>query len=299
MQAKLYLLIVLLALLKACSQLPVSPDEQSPNAGRYQYEHDHSPPRLPTLLEMTDPEPSSEPLSRGGNNPYRIFGIDYQPKPDLADYQATGIASWYGMKFHGHKTSNGEVYDMFSMSAAHKTLPLPSYVRVTNLNNQQSAIVRVNDRGPFHQDRLIDLSYAAAHKIGLLQQGTAPVQVELLRSPAMAQADPAANAIEVTVAVPQETWSKQPAGLTDKTATPTVAACYIQVFASQHDTRAKELSQQIQHQLAFTTKISHHNGIFRLLVGPIADPNQANDWLQQLRAELYPSAYFTDATLCS
>lgn len=296
MRLPLYFLLTLLVLLQACSQRPPA-TEQSPNAGRYQFEQDHKPDRLPTLLEMTDPEPSIEPLSRGGNQPYRIFGVDYQPKPDLAEYKATGIASWYGMKFHGHKTSNGEVYDMYRMSAAHKTLPLPSYVRVTNLNNQKSAIVRVNDRGPFHQDRLIDLSYAAAHKIGMLQHGTAPVQIELLRSPAMQHTHTATEAYEVATASPQPSWQEQesPSALVHTS----TDACYIQVFASQHDERAKALGQQIQQQLAFTTKISHHNGIFRLLVGPISDPHQAKDWLQQLQAELYPSAYFTDAQLCS
>lgn len=292
-------LLTSIVLLQACSQTPASTRDQSPNAGRYQYEQDHQPSRLPTLLEMTDPEPSIEPLSRGGNQPYRIFGIDYQPKPDLAEYKATGVASWYGVKFHGHKTSNGETYDMYRMSAAHKTLPLPSYVRVTNLNNQKSAIVRVNDRGPFHQNRLIDLSYAAAHKIGMLQHGTAPVQVELLRSPAMVHAEPTSEPFEVAIATPQTTWTEQKTESPAVSVAPVAEACYIQVFASQNDQRANELSQQIKQQLAFTTKISHHNGIYRLLVGPITDAHQAKDWLQQLRSDLYPSAYFTNAQLCS
>lgn len=285
--------------LAACSHRPANNDHVSPNAGRYQFEQDHKPDRLPSLLEMTDPEPSIQPLSRGGNHAYRIFGIDYQPKTDLTEYKATGIASWYGMKFHGHKTSNGEVYDMFSMSAAHKTLPLPSYVRVTNLVNQQSAIVRVNDRGPFHQERIIDLSYAAAHKLGMLQQGTAPVQVELIASPAMV--NQSADS-EVLVAAARPEFTENRVAIEPVTATTAPAqvagSCYIQVFASQNDQRASELGQQIEQQLAFTTKISHHNGIFRLLVGPIADRSQAQDWLQQLQAGLYPSAYFTDSRLC-
>ncbi|MCC5825429.1 septal ring lytic transglycosylase RlpA family protein [Alkalimonas sp.] len=281
----------------ACSHNPSpthDPDRVSPNAGRYQFEQDHKPERLPTLLEMIDPEPSIQPLSRGGNHAYRIFGVDYQPKTDLTEYKATGIASWYGMKFHGHKTSNGEVYDMYSMSAAHKTLPLPSYVRVTNLVNQKSAIVRVNDRGPFHQDRIIDLSYAAAHKIGMLQQGTAPVQVELIASPAMVKQSMGSEVL--VAAVRPELSESVVAG---NATTNTAASCYIQVFASQNDQRATELGKQLEQQLAFTTKISHHNGIYRLLVGPIADRQQAQDWLQQLRAKLYPSAYFTDSQACS
>lgn len=284
-------------ILTACSHSPApNPDLVSPNAGRYQFEQDHKPDRLPTLLEMVDPEPSIQPLSRGGNHAYRIFGVDYQPKTDVTEYKATGIASWYGMKFHGHKTSNGEVYDMFSMSAAHTTLPLPSYVRVTNLVNQKSAIVRVNDRGPFHQDRIIDLSYAAAHKLGMLQQGTAPVQVELIASPAMVQQS---SSSEVLVAAVRPELSEQVIAAAPAPAPAPAASCYIQVFASQNDQRATELGQQLEQQLAFSTKISHHNGIYRLLVGPIADARQAQDWLQQLRAELYPSAYFTDSQACS
>ncbi|SEA62457.1 septal ring lytic transglycosylase RlpA family protein [Alkalimonas amylolytica] len=281
----------------ACSHKPSpahDPDRVSPNAGRYQFEQDHKPERLPTLLEMIDPEPSIQPLSRGGNHAYRIFGVDYRPKTDLTEYKATGIASWYGMKFHGHKTANGEVYDMYSMSAAHKTLPLPSYVLVTNLVNQKSAIVRVNDRGPFHQDRIIDLSYAAAHKIGMLQQGTAPVQVELIASPAMVRQGTDA---EVLIAAARPRLAESV--IANTTAPQPAASCYIQVFASQNDQRATELGKQLEQQLAFTTKISHHNGVYRLLVGPIADRQQAQDWLQQLRAELYPSAYFTDSQACS
>lgn len=289
-----FVLLVTGLVLTACSHRPAPPssDHISPNAGRYQFEQDHKPERLPTLLEMVDPEPSIQPLSRGGNHAYRIFGVDYQPKTELTEYKATGIASWYGMKFHGHKTSNGEVYDMFSMSAAHKTLPLPSYVRVTNLVNQKSAIVRVNDRGPFHQDRIIDLSYAAAHKIGMLQQGTAPVQVELIASPAMqpmqqAEVQLAQARPELTESTPVAVIEQQP-----------LPACYIQVFASQNDQRAEELGQAIEQQLAFTTKISHHNGLYRLLVGPVP-AQQAQDWLQQLQADRYPSAYFTDSRACS
>ncbi len=100
--------------------------------------------------------------------------------PSGKGYKVEGLASWYGAKFHGHLTSNGETYDMYSMSAAHKTLPLPSYVRVTNLANNKSVVVRVNDRGPFHPDRVIDLSYAAAYRLDMLKTGTAKVRLEVL-----------------------------------------------------------------------------------------------------------------------
>ncbi|WP_247254610.1 septal ring lytic transglycosylase RlpA family protein [Pseudomonas moorei] len=111
-------------------------------------------------------------------NPYTVLGKTYFPLQDSKTYVASGTASWYGTKFHGQNTANGEVYDLYGMSAAHKTLPLPSYVRVTNLDNNKSVILRVNDRGPFYSDRIIDLSYAAAKKLGYAEIGTARVKVE-------------------------------------------------------------------------------------------------------------------------
>jgi rare lipoprotein A len=111
-------------------------------------------------------------------NPYTVLGKTYFPLQESKTYVASGTASWYGTKFHGQNTANGEVYDLYGMSAAHKTLPLPSYVRVTNLDNNKSVILRVNDRGPFYSDRIIDLSYAAAKKLGYAETGTARVKVE-------------------------------------------------------------------------------------------------------------------------
>ena len=113
-------------------------------------------------------------------SPYVIDGVTYNVLEDYRDYREQGTASWYGAKFSGHKTSNGELYDLYQPSAAHKTLPIPSYARVTNLDNGKSIVVRVNDRGPFHSDRIIDLSYAAAVKLGYMEQGTAQVEVEVM-----------------------------------------------------------------------------------------------------------------------
>jgi rare lipoprotein A len=113
-------------------------------------------------------------------SPYVIDGVTYHVLEDYRDYREQGTASWYGAKFSGHKTSNGELYDLYQPSAAHKTLPIPSYARVTNLDNGKSIVVRVNDRGPFHSDRIIDLSYAAAVKLGYMEQGTAQVEVEVM-----------------------------------------------------------------------------------------------------------------------
>lgn len=125
--------------------------------------------------------PDAVPMPHTGNykaSPYTVMGKRYYPMQDGSNYQAVGTASWYGTKFHGQATANGEAYDLYGMTAAHKTLPLPSYVRVTNLENGLSVVLRVNDRGPFYSDRIIDLSFAAAKKLGFAERGTAPVKVE-------------------------------------------------------------------------------------------------------------------------
>lgn len=288
-------------LFSACSSKPTSdapgtaePARRvSPNDGRYQQEHDSKPSRLPTLLEMTDPTPKAEALSRGGNNPYNIFGQDYLPLSHLTEHEEIGIASWYGNKFHGHLTSNGETYNMFGMTAAHKTLPLPSYVRVTNLDTNQSAIVRVNDRGPFHQDRVIDLSYSAAYKIGMLQRGTARVKVELLKSPAMLAQQQGQQGIPMQRAAPPS------AGETRiRSAELPNRQCYIQLFAISDNNRARQLQQQIASQWSVPTEIRSGNGLHRLLIGPTADTQLAQQWLNQFRTGSYPQAFFVDGNQC-
>jgi len=165
-------LIGSLLLLSACGSNPSS---------RYQQRHDSAPSYQQDVGKIADAVPRVEPRSKGGNkNPYRVFGKQYWVMPSSFGYSATGTASWYGSKFHGHQTSNGEIYNMFSMTAAHKSLPIPTYVKVTNLSNGRHVIVRVNDRGPFHGDRLIDLSYAAATKLRYAKLGTARVRIEAI-----------------------------------------------------------------------------------------------------------------------
>ncbi len=127
---------------------------------------------------IPDAQPQLEPLHRFANRPYEVLGKSYVPNTRLKPVRQRGIASWYGKKFHGQKTSIGETYDMFAMTAAHPTLAIPSYVRVTNVGNGRTVIVRVNDRGPFHADRIIDLSYAAAHRLGYVNNGSTLVEVE-------------------------------------------------------------------------------------------------------------------------
>ena len=149
--------------------------------GRYAISADAYPQDPPDVSLVPDAEPRIEPLSRAGNRPtYEVWDKTYHVLPDSRGYVKEGTASWYGEKFHGYATSNGEIYDMYKMSAAHRSLPLPTFARVTNLDNGESVVVRVNDRGPFHSEREIDLSYAAAYQLGFTDAGTGRVKVEAI-----------------------------------------------------------------------------------------------------------------------
>lgn len=169
-------------------------------------ERDGGPARPVDVSRIPDAVPRVEPRTKAGNkSPYTVLGKTYHVLPDSRGFTQHGSASWYGTKFHGRRTSNGEIYNMYGMTAAHKTLPIPSYVRVTNRNNGRSVVVRVNDRGPFHGDRIIDLTYSAASKLGFADQGTAPVEIVALApglpgSPPRAQAAASNKAVTVQAA---------------------------------------------------------------------------------------------------
>jgi rare lipoprotein A len=151
-----------------------------PRRGGY-YQDDGPGGKPPVELDrVADATPRYEPLNALANEPYVVLGRRYVPYVSLHPYRQRGIASWYGRKFHGKRTSSGERYDMYAMTAAHTILPIPSYARVTNLSNGRSVVVRINDRGPFHSDRIIDLSYAAAYKLGYVKAGSARVEVEAI-----------------------------------------------------------------------------------------------------------------------
>ena len=152
--------------------------ETTPPSGKY-YSDDGPPETVPDNLDSVPGAiPRDEPFHKYANRPYTVFGQTYVPIVNKEPFRQRGLASWYGRKFQGQKTSSGEIYDMFAMTAAHKTLPIPSYAKVTNVENGKSVIVRVNDRGPFHSNRIIDLSYAAAKRIGILAKGSGLVEVE-------------------------------------------------------------------------------------------------------------------------
>ncbi|MCH2323831.1 MAG: septal ring lytic transglycosylase RlpA family protein [Pseudomonadales bacterium] len=171
--------VFLMGALAACSSAPAPTPPSS--SSRYSIEQDRAPSGHLDIASIPEvvPEPFARTLA-GNRSPYTVLGKTYHVMVTEDGYNERGIASWYGEKFHGHKTSNGEVFDMYKVSAAHKSLPIPSFLRVTNLDNNRSLVVRVNDRGPFHGDRIVDLSYAAALKLGYADRGTARVQLEAI-----------------------------------------------------------------------------------------------------------------------
>lgn len=210
---------------------------------------------------VADAVPRADPILAAGNkSPYTVNGVSYSILDDARHYREEGVASWYGTKFHGRKTSNGEVYDLYRATAAHKTLPIPSYVRVTNLENQRQVIVRVNDRGPFHADRIIDLSYAAAVKLGYMEHGTARVRVEMLDI----------------------------AGVDDRRDNPEGVYRYVQLGAFGSRESAQRLQRDLQDRLAPPVMVSPVQSgeqvLYRVRVGPVENEAQLLAVREQLRA---------------
>ncbi|MEM9171168.1 MAG: septal ring lytic transglycosylase RlpA family protein [Pseudomonadota bacterium] len=233
------------------------------------------PGRLPTTPPSTSGIPTEEPRSRYGNPPfYEVYGKRYFVLETAAGYREQGIASWYGPKFHGKRTSSGETYDMYAYSAAHKTLPLPSWVRVTNINNGREILLRVNDRGPFVDDRIIDLSYAAAQALDVITDGTAPVIVEALISPQRdvppTQSSPATST--VTTAATDESVSADP--------------IVIQVGAFGDVSNANALQQRLERAGVDGVYIrsAPDNSIHRVRIGPLSTTAAFDVLMQQLRS---------------
>jgi rare lipoprotein A len=210
------------------------------------------------ISQIHDAVPRAEPRSRSGNPPtYQVNGHTYHVMQSGRGYVERGIASWYGTKFHGHRTSSGETYNMYAMTAAHKELPIPTYVQVTNLQNGRTVVVRVNDRGPFHDNRIIDLSYAAAAKLGILGTGTGLVEVRAL--------DPGSPAPPPTRYA--SSYERNP-------------VLYVQVGAFASQGNAERLRARLQDALPQRIRIqtAYAGGmpLFRVQVGPLADVDQAD-----------------------
>ncbi|HDZ10326.1 hypothetical protein LCGC14_0077550 [marine sediment metagenome] len=252
-------------LVAACSSVSPSPQSAGSapvaNAGRYSISQDRAPsaPMDPARIRDVELVPLNRTMA-GNRSPYNVNGKQYRVMASEEGFQQTGLASWYGEKFHGHLTSNGETFDMYQVSAAHTGLPIPSYARVTNLENQRSIIVRVNDRGPFHNDRIIDLSYAGAYKLGFSDQGTALVHVESIipgqQNVLLAGASAAGNA-----------------------AVASAGGRYLQAGAFSDLRAAERLSSRLRElttRPVFIRSVQAQNAqqLHRVRVGPIADPQE-------------------------
>jgi rare lipoprotein A len=274
------LILFFAALLAACSS-----DAPKPTAsGRYEIDQDGAPLRTLDPDSIADAVPRWEPINNNGNkSPYNVLGKTYYVLPSPKNYRVKGIASWYGTKFHGHTTSNMEIYNLYGMTAAHKTLPIPCYVRVTNLANGRTAIVRVNDRGPFVDDRVIDLSYAAAVKLGYQNIGTAPVMLEVIDT-----TSPSALAA-ATTRTPQITDTASRNVVNNRPDYPPVKAgggLYVQVGAFQNVASAEQLRAKVSDLVRESVEVKRADiGVtyYRVRVGPIA----TEDLALELQSKLY------------
>jgi rare lipoprotein A len=313
-----YLSLVSLALLlAACGSQPPRPIEDSPAASPSSpttpprpvtkrgggYYLDDGPgddePSAEVLAALPDAVPRAEPLHRFANRPYTVLGKNYTPMKTRDSYKATGIASWYGKKFHGQKTSSGEPYDMYAMTAAHPTLPLPSYARVTNPANGKSVVVRVNDRGPFLHNRIMDLSYAAAWKLGYIGNGSAKVTVELLHpdsdtliatAPRPApvpepRPEPALTAAIPASAVPTLVASAAPSSPPIIDTAPAPGA-YIQLGAFSNPDNAEAFRSHMAREfdwLADRLRLEPGGKVMRVQAGPFRDRAEADAYAEKVR----------------
>lgn len=287
----------------ASSSAPAAPAAAS--GERYAMTGDAYPVAPPDVTTVPDAEPRLEQPSRAGNrSTYEVWGETYHVLPDARGYERQGTASWYGEKFHGYATSNGEIYDMYKMSAAHRSLPLPTFARITSLNNGRSVIVRVNDRGPFHSDREIDLSYAAAARLGILDNGTGPVRVEAI-DPAQwlaergrgggttaSPAAPAAPVMASSAAAPSSPAARPaaPVQAAASRASEASDAIYLQIAALGSAEGAQQLQQRLAGELPHGVRVKSDADVHRVQVGPV-NPGQETQAREELRRAGFPQVF--------
>lgn len=279
----------LIAAVAGCGTTPKSPSPASRPGGFYQ--DDGPPVQVPAdILSTPDAVPRVEPFHGGASRPYVALGRSYVPITDDRPLLQRGLASWYGRQFHGQRTSTGEIYDMFSMTAAHPTMPLPSYARVTNLRTGTTVVVRVNDRGPFRDGRVIDLSYAAAMRLGIAASGTGEVEVQrITHREIAAAAAPAAVAAAAPPAAPPAAASSAPAAATN-------GRWAVQLGAFAGADRAQELLARVQAELAkpqadglsaaMQPRIESDGTLHRVLLGALAEREAATSLASRLAALL-------------
>ncbi len=234
----------------------------------------------PDLDRIADAQPRAESLNRAANRPYEVFGKRYVPLASLQPFHQRGIASWYGRRFNGQPTSSGERYDMYAMTAAHRVLPIPSYARVTNLANGRSVVVRINDRGPFHSGRIIDLSYAAAHKLGYVAAGSAKVEVDSIV--------PGARS-EVAVAQPVAAPAPVAAPLGPPAVVAEPSGVYLQLGAFSARENAESFRAHVYRELGWLSDVIHVypvGRLYKLHLGPYETRDQASTVAQRIETEL-------------
>jgi rare lipoprotein A len=293
---------IFVATLGACSHAPrngypsspptaSSPATPSAQGSPRYYKNDGPGDNVPANLDaIPDAVPRREPLNKFASRPYTVLGRDYVPATELKPYRERGIASWYGRMFHGQKTAIGETYDMYAMTAAHPTLPLPSYARVTSVDTGRSVVVRVNDRGPFLHDRIIDLSYAAAARIGVAQKGSGEVIVESV----IPGDTVVASALPPVAAAPTESLVQPaPASLPRSEAapptTPVAGRFVVQLGAFRDYANAQNFlgrSRETVAGVAGEPRISQFNGLWHVYVGPYANAADAKRMGDRLYAAL-------------
>lgn len=266
---RLLIPFALAAALAGCGTRPPAPEKPSTASTKPGgYYLDDGPGANPpgNLDAVPDAVPRDEPLHRFANRTYVALGNTYTPTTERGGYTKEGVASWYGRRFHGKKTASGEPYDMYAMTAAHPTLPIPSYARVTALDSGKAVVVRINDRGPFHSNRIIDLSYTAAHKLGLLGRGSGRVRVESL--------DPADSVAQQQAADPR-------------------GGVYLQVGAFASADNARALRDRLSSALgldAARTRVVQSGSLHRVQLGPYADDAAAHADRTRVRERLDLSA---------
>lgn len=261
---------------------PIGASPRAPGGGGY-LEGDGPGADAPANFEaISDAVPQAEPLHRYANRPYAALGKSYTPLSAPGGYKERGIASWYGKKFHGQPTAIGEIYDMYGMTAAHTTLPLPSYARVTNLGNGKSVVVRINDRGPFMHERIIDLSYTAARKLGIIGNGSAEVEVESI-------------ATDVAVAAPMASESIRSEPLPPEPSPPVSIASaggnvYLQLgaFKSQQSAQAFLAHMRAEFEGSSRQIVLYQKGddLVRVHIGPYASQDEARAASDKLQTRL-------------
>ena len=274
--------ILVLSTVSACSSL------RTPSSDGLPPDVEQSAKRFPV-----DPVPRQEPLSKYGNPPsYVVFGKTYRTLSSSQGFVQRGIASWYGKKFHGKRTSSGEIYDMYGMTAAHTQLPLPTYVQVTNLKNGKKVVLRVNDRGPFHGNRVIDLSYTAASRLGIVKEGTGLVEVRALdpRNYRLAHNRDLSSSVAAKVdkQVVRTDDNAVDAATEDTTSAVLSPQVFVQVGAFGERKNANQLVSQLSDlnlgEVSISSVVKNSKQLHRVRIGPLATVKSADDTVAQLSA---------------